>query len=272
MEGRPNLEDDRWLRWAVALFPVLFIAIALTAKILTPSLYSYMIREDRPVEWLTGLAFLGAGGFAFLLALRLHRDRHMMLAVLYAGLGAGMLFAMLEEISWGQRILNMEASEFFKEQSTKEEINVHNLKSFPLHFAFIVVGLYGAFSRLLVPGSIKRRYPFEVDLLTPRYAIAPFFLVTFAIYTYFEYVYFTVLVPLGITIRRDYTWEQHFITGKEQEPVELLLATGFLIFIVNNWQRHKALKAAAVSVSHAPEDRDAALRSTKQEGSPTLRP
>lgn len=258
MTGRPNLDEDRWLFWLVAVFPALYVVMALCTKELAPAIYAYLIREDRIVEYLTALGFLAAGGVAFLLALRLVRDRRRVLAILYAGLALGMAFAMLEEISWGQRILNLEPSEFFVEESTKEEINVHNLKSFPLHLAFIVVSFYGAFARLLVPGSVRRRFPLEVDLLTPRYVIAPYFLVTFAIYTYFEYVYHTIVRPLGITIRREYDWELHFITGKEQEPIELLLAIGFLIFIVDNWQRYRVRSAATKSVGRAPEFREAA--------------
>ena len=250
--GRPNLQEDRWLLWLVAWFPAFFVVVALGVMVFTPRLYFYSVQEDGILEWATALAFAAAGGFAFLLASRLWRDGRTVLAVLYTGLAAGMLFAMFEEISWGQRVLNIESPEFFKEHSTKNEINIHNLQQFPLGPAFIAVGFYGAFSWLLVPGSVRRRFPFEVELLTPGAAVSTYFLVTFLLYTYFEYVYYTVMRPLGITIRRDYGWDDHFIIGKDQEAVELLLAIGFLIFVVNNGQRHKALRAAKAPSPPAP--------------------
>lgn len=247
--GRPNFEDDRWLLWSVIWFPILFVAVILCVKVFTPGIYLRLIREDGIVEWSTALAYAAGSGFAFLLALRLWRGCRVVLAALYGALAAGMLFVTFEEISWGQRILGLEASGFFIEHSVKEEINIHNLEQFPLGLAFIAVGFYGAFSRLLATSSSAlRRFPCEVELLTPRYAIAPYFLLTFVLYTYYEYVFYTIIRPLGITIRRNYQWEEGaFVTGRDQEPAELLLAIGFLIFAFNNYQRHKALNAAAPS-------------------------
>lgn len=247
-QGRPNLDDDRWLLWSVAAFPIFFILVTLCVKVFTPVLYSYSIKEDGFIEWPTALAFVAAGMFAFLLAAGLWQGRRTLLVVLYAGLAAGMLLAALEEISWGQRVLDLDTPEFFIEHSTKEELNIHNLQRFPLGPVFILVGFYGAFSRLLMPGRVKRRFPFEVELLTPRYSLATYFLPTFLLYTYFEYFYYTVIRPMGITIRRDYVWgDEYFIVGKDQEAIELLLAFGFLILVLDNWQRHKARKAAAAS-------------------------
>lgn len=253
--GRPNLDDDRWLLCSVAAFPAFFIVVSLCVKAFTPRLYFYAIREDGLIEWATALGFAVAGGFAALLASRLWRDRRVILSLLYAGLAAGMAFAALEEISWGQRVFGIESPEYFVEHSTKEEINVHNLRQFPLEIAFIIVGFYGAFARLMVPRSLKRRFPFEVDLLTPRYAVATYFLPTFLLFAWFEYVYYTVIRPLGITIPRNYRWDDHFIIGKDQEPVELLLATGFLVFVLNNWQRHRALNLANTSAKPAAAGR-----------------
>src|SRR3546814_626235 len=101
--GRPNLEDDRWLLWSVMWLPILFIAVMLCVKVFTPGIYLRLIREDSIVEWSTALAFAAGGGFAFLLASRLWRDRRLVLAALYGALAVGMLFVTFEEISWGQR-------------------------------------------------------------------------------------------------------------------------------------------------------------------------
>lgn len=242
LPGRPNLDKDRWFFWLVALFPLFSVAITLNLKVVTPGLYRHLIREDGIVEWATAFAFLVAGGIAGLLSIRLWQDRRVVLAVMYAGLAIGLVFVMLEEISWGQRILNLETTDYFLEHSTKEEINIHNLEAFPLGLAFIVVGFYGAFARILVPSSVRQRFPWEVELLTPRLVLSSYFLVTFAIYVYFEYMYYAVMQPLGIVLRRDYQWDNHFIIGKDQEPVELLLAIGFLLFVYNNWQLHRACR------------------------------
>ena len=238
--GKPNLDDEPWLLWSVAAFPFVFVVVSLGVKQLTPGIYSRAIREDGLIEWATALAFGAAGLFALRLGARLWRDRRAALGMLYAGLGLGLLFAMMEEISWAQRVLGVESPEFFAENSIKDEINVHNLQNFPLQAAFLAVGFYGAFSRLLVPRSLHRRNPTAVDLLTPRYALSSYFLPTFLLYLYFEYMYRTVILPLGITDRRSYDWTVHYIDAKEQEPLELLLGLGFLIFVFDNYQRWKA--------------------------------
>lgn len=253
--GRPHWEDAPRLRWVIILFPAFFVALMWIGKTSAPltsrNWYMYLIKEDGVVEWATALAFLGAAGFALSLAFRLWRGEQKVLGALYGFLAAGMFLAMLEEISWGQRILGLETPEFFVENSTKEEINIHNLEKFPLGIAFIVVGFYGAFSRLLVPAKLKRRFPLLVELLTPRYLISHYFLLTFALYSYLEYVFYAHIRPLGITVRREYRWEGHFIIGKDQEPIELLLALGFLLFAFMNWQRYSSRQKS----SRAPSGR-----------------
>lgn len=83
--------------------------------------------EDGLLEWLTVFAL---GSVAVLLAGRLWNYRHLLnwrqravLAVLVvlATFGAG------EEISWGQRLLGIDSSEFFLTHNKQQEINLHNL-------------------------------------------------------------------------------------------------------------------------------------------------
>ena len=45
-------------------------------------------------------------------------------------LGILFFFIFAEEISWGQRIFNIEAGDFFKERNIQNETNLHNLKAF----------------------------------------------------------------------------------------------------------------------------------------------
>jgi hypothetical protein len=42
-------------------------------------------------------------------------------------MGLVFVFGAGEEISWGQRILNIESSEFFVKHNAQREINIHNL-------------------------------------------------------------------------------------------------------------------------------------------------
>lgn len=243
--ARPNLDDNPWLRRTVAWFPFIFVAVMLGIKTVSRDSYRWLIREDGVLEWATALAFIAAVLFSIRLARRLAQDREVWLAVLYGLLALALLFATLEEISWGQRVFGLETPEYFVERSTKPEINVHNLRSFPLGLAFIAVGCYGAFSRLLLPVRVFRRFPLQLQLLTPRREIVPYFLLTFALYVYYEVVYYTIMLPMGITVRREYGWGGHLITGKDQEVIELLLAIGFMLFVFDNWLRYPVLRKVA---------------------------
>ncbi len=89
--------------------------------------HSVYTAEDGLLEWLTVIAL---GSVAVLLAGRLWKYRHLLnwrqrsvLAVLsvLAIFGAG------EEISWGQRLLAIDSSEFFLSHNKQQEINLHNL-------------------------------------------------------------------------------------------------------------------------------------------------
>jgi hypothetical protein len=175
--------------------------------------------------------------FAVALALDLHRQRERVYAVLYFFLSAGLFLIAMDEISWGQRIFNIKTPEFFERRNQKAEITFHNMYGFPLHKAFVVVGFYGAFSRLLLSRSFKRHHPMLVELLTPPYRLFFFFFATFSLYAYYEYLYYWYLSPLGLQWSGFFT-DESFIDGKDQEPIELLLSLGFLLFVAVNWYRY----------------------------------
>jgi hypothetical protein len=81
----------------------------------------------------------------------------------------------MEEISWGQRQLGIETPSSIADMNYKGELNFHNISSLPLHEAFIAVGFYGAFSRLIATPLLSQRFPKFVDLVTPPYTLFLFF-------------------------------------------------------------------------------------------------
>jgi hypothetical protein len=90
----------------------------------------------------------------------------------------------MEEISWRQRIFKIETPSVLETHNWKGEINFHNVDAFPLHNAYILVGFYGAFARLLTPGLVKRRQPMLVDLFTPPYTLLLYFFLPCALYVH----------------------------------------------------------------------------------------
>jgi hypothetical protein len=103
---------------------IVIYALDLTVK--GRSLYTWLLREDGPVEKPTAI-LLGLGALFALIAtfrvppaLRWARP----FLILFAAFSALMA---LEEISWGQRALELEPGAFFQEHSDQQEINIHNV-------------------------------------------------------------------------------------------------------------------------------------------------
>ena len=51
------------------------------------------------------------------------------------------LFVAGEEVSWGQRIFNLETTDYFKEHNTQEELNLHNLMVGDVKINKLIFGL-----------------------------------------------------------------------------------------------------------------------------------
>ncbi len=86
------------------------------------------VREDGFIEWLTvfGLV-LCAGATSYRMVTLWGKKKPLFIGVL-AFVTVVFIFGAGEEISWGQRILNVETSEFFEEHNAQGEMNLHNLK------------------------------------------------------------------------------------------------------------------------------------------------
>jgi lipopolysaccharide exporter len=117
----------RWIVAALAAFTVLLYVTLL----LGDAAFTWLIREEHPVELLGALALLAAGVICLIAWRRVGADpawpplrRLSLLAV-----GVLFLFAFGEEISWGQRILGIGTPEPLKEANRQDELNLHNVNA-----------------------------------------------------------------------------------------------------------------------------------------------
>jgi hypothetical protein len=83
--------------------------------------------EDGFIETLTVLALLLIAFLTGKYALKLSPKRNWMFSVVMIFLCLFSVFAAGEEISWGQRIFNIESSDFFQKNNAQGETNLHNL-------------------------------------------------------------------------------------------------------------------------------------------------
>lgn len=87
-----------------------------------------LMREDGIIEYATFFMLLAISMLCFRRLIQLWKVKKPVwrLGTLFFALV--FLFGAGEEISWGQRILNLESPEFFMKHNLQDEINLHNLK------------------------------------------------------------------------------------------------------------------------------------------------
>jgi len=85
------------------------------------------VTEDGLIEWLATIGFAAGSVVCFRRVLRLTGKRPIPFIGVTAMLGLMFLFCAGEEISWGQRILGVESTEWFRANNAQEEMNFHNI-------------------------------------------------------------------------------------------------------------------------------------------------
>jgi cell division protein FtsW (lipid II flippase) len=120
--------------------------------------YTY---EDGIVEWLTVFGLLLGSAVCIYRFVKLLRKRNGIFLAVTLLLGIMLFVVAGEEISWGQRILGIESSDFFQKNNLQKETNFHNLvvdgvKVNKVIFTFGLIAALGIF--LLVLPYLYRRY------------------------------------------------------------------------------------------------------------------
>jgi hypothetical protein len=88
---------------------------------------SVFVTEDGLMEWLTVVALAAAATVCWWRVVTLWGDKPPLSLSMTALLGLMFLFGVGEEVSWGQRILDIESPAFFQQHNAQGETNLHNL-------------------------------------------------------------------------------------------------------------------------------------------------
>jgi hypothetical protein len=117
--------------WAErVIFSIVFLIIVIgviLSRVDLPFFEGFYVREDGFIEWLTIVALSSGAFLCFYRTFKLKSQRTFMFLLGMVLMGLVFIFGVGEEISWGQRILNIESSEFFMKHNAQREINIHNL-------------------------------------------------------------------------------------------------------------------------------------------------
>jgi len=203
-------------------FPLFLIMGFLLLKIEWNGVYMNIVLEDSFVENAQFAAYSGASIIAFAggyWCLKKGRRLAAVCLLIFASLS---IFVAMEEISWGQRLFSVSTPGWLLQRNVQKEINIHNLKPVQsgLFLCYVIVGLLFSFgwipAKYITSGEILRRDVKDmIQALSPRWYLMMFFLPVAVTYAYFS-------LP---AVQIDY-----FVVWDDQEPAELLLALGFLLY------------------------------------------
>ena len=238
--GQRFNKDNGIIKIGIFLFPLIFVFWATLLKWKYPYWYwRLLVQEDSLAENLTALLYLFSCFFSFIISVFFYKEKFKLSSIPYLILAIFFFFIAMEEISWGQRLLGIKTPEYLLKYNYQQELNIHNLKSFPLHMLYIIVGLYGGLARFLIPKSIKRTYNPIVNYYTPNYYLSFYFLIVAILYLYYEYFSSILILIFG----DQFGWGKgHFMHGKDQEPAEFILSIGFFLFVLINYYRQRWCK------------------------------
>lgn len=219
----------------VFFVPVFLISSIVIYKIIYGPIhadYREFMSEDGLVEYSTSITYFLATIFSFLIFKSI-KTNYIKYAILFLVLGFCFLFVGLEEISWGQRILGIETPDLFSE-NVQSETNVHNLESINSKWpiAFIVLGIAGGFSWWMFPIRSNFSYNLFVKFFVPRWFLMAYFIPIFVFW------FLRKITPDAYHSLKTSTW-LNFFHLRDQEFFELLIAMGFLLFILTSFSVRK---------------------------------
>lgn len=225
---------------SITLFPLAGFCFFLALKLLRPAAYHDLIQEDAALENIQAVLYLVASGVAFATFARLRRSGRVLLWLPQLLLALGLLFVCLEEISWGQRIFDLQTPPLLDAYNAQHEITVHNLRPIQgvIIQLYMLVGLYGCCGWLLLRRLSGRARELLSFCVPPRRCCLYFL----AVFSTYGVLYYCILVA-GNVVNVCGHRLCNFFQWRDQEPVELMLALGFLLFVLDNRKRSGVLAA-----------------------------
>ncbi len=215
---------------------VVLFGVILAVYYLFPVHYVYLIVDDTPAEYATTTAYL-AGCFLLAWAMITNRDARTLVCAL---LLLFMFFVGMEEISWGQRIIGIETSDFFMQHNHQREFNLHNLRFVKYTKMLFHNGMLAWLLLSWIPwrklGILGRLLEwFRVPKIPPH--AAPYFIMAL------------VFAYLGIIPKSEELNELLFAFGFSLLSLDILYKTGPDSILVPSQARPALLVLAAITLS-----------------------
>lgn len=209
--------------WQTAIFllPLFLTAIFMIVFMRHHSFYLFIEKEDSLIEWGQFLFIALSSIFSFLLYRKWYQ-KHTILGILFFLAAIGFFVIAGEEISWGQRIFNIQTPEEFAKMNSQGEITLHNYGPVfgYVYRAYALLGFIGAAAwtvKRAITKQLATEYKKITEVLIPSWYFFFYFFTTFAYNLYFH-----ILFPRTGGNTGDDLFE---------EPIELLLFFGVALFL-----------------------------------------
>lgn len=192
--------------------------------------YTEFSDEDGPLENASAIIFFMASIIGYIVVGKFFKTRKILYGFLYLFLAFSFMMLALEEISWGQRIFDLETPESFS-SNLQNQITLHNLESILpyLHDFLMLVGFFGAFSWIFFWKLRKTKYRKFIRFFVPSWYLVFYFIPIFLFYLIGYFMpYDPQVYELG-----------DFLPMNDQEPPKLLLALGLMFFTMITFVRQK---------------------------------
>jgi len=218
---------SKYWRLFVFFFPLPIIFLLIFIYLRDQQLYRWMISEDSLVEW-SQFALIAVSSFISLKLSLFLQKNDKILAIIFLVLSIGLFVVAGEEISWGQRILEIQTPQELAQRNLQEEITIHNIDVFfgLVYRGYMVIGLLGS-SLWITKKYLKKKLfvPLNkiVDTFIPDWYLSIYFLIAF-LYN-FDRIYISRYVGESLS----------------EEPMELILMLAFFIFFLEKYIHRKNL-------------------------------
>ncbi|MFV1968962.1 MAG: hypothetical protein ACC628_26380 [Pirellulaceae bacterium] len=227
LDGAARAWDlSRPMLLAILLAPFFVAAGGVVAALMGKEAYKWVTEEDQFAETMQVFCYVAAWVLCLFVTWYHVKAKHRLIALLYVVLCFGLLFLIGEEVSWGQRFVGWGTPESLAAINKQNETNLHNIHGVGSKFKWIqlLVGAYGTILPIVfLRRGLLARHRELVDAVVPHLTLVPFFLPMFAWKLYRN---------LGPTPERFY-----YVITNYNEVIELILAMGFLLFMVFQWRK-----------------------------------
>ncbi len=210
-------------------FPLLLGLGFVLLYVFLPDWYLRIIQEDRPVEYLQTVSYFLSSAISFIAVVKLHKSKYKLIFWTLLIFAFSTMLIGLEEISWGQRILGFKTPKLLSDSNTQKELTIHNLYTAQRNTSLlsIIIGLYGGLA-WFIRGDTKINLKDIRNFIVPDWYCCLYFL-PIALF-YYTHGYME-------SAKRVYSIHPQVASWRHQEPAELLLALGFLLVAMSNYEK-----------------------------------